>query len=414
MHEENFRPRLSRIMPDMQTTNPMPWRLVIAGCIGMFAATATGSTRAPFLPDMAAELNVSLPAIANLFGLTATVWGISSYIVGSASDRFGRRIFLIVSPVCLALTMLAASQASSYSILAFIIVLAAICCGSYTATALAEVSLRTHSSHQGRALGYVMSGQSLTLLIGIPVAAMLGSRIGWRGTHVALAGLALVAAVSMVLTLYTSVKAKTSSVHHQAHSRNNLRLALTGPIVRLFMALAAERVCFGLSTFYYASYLRTAYELPVSAVAMPLALFAGGNIVGTVLGGQVADRFAYRRISFAVALICAGVIAIPWFLLQSSLTITISLGVAFAFFNALSKPPLMAAMADVPADVRGVIMGLNSSIASIGWMTAALMGGWLYSGIGFVGFGPVMAVMCFVAALIVIPDSRIRTRQNVG
>ena len=275
-------------MPHMQTTNPMPWHLVIAGCIGMFAATATGSTRAPFLPDMAAELSVSLPAIANLFGLTATVWGISSYVIGAASDRFGRRIFLIASPVCLALTMLAASQASSYVMFAFIVILAGACCGSYTATALAEVSLRTHSSHQGRALGYVMSGQSLTLLIGIPVAAMLGSRIGWRGTHVALAGLALFAALSMVLAMYTSTKADIAAVQHRARSEKTLRQVLTGPIVRLFMALAAERVCFGLSTFYYASYLRTAYELPISAVAMPLALFAGGNIAGTLLGGQVA------------------------------------------------------------------------------------------------------------------------------
>jgi len=378
----------------------------------MFAATATGSTRSPFLPDMAAELGVSLPAIANLFGLTATVWGISSYIAGSASDRFGRRVFLIISPACLALTMLAASQANSYMMLAFIVVLAGTCCGSYTSTALAEISLRTHSSHQGRALGYVMSGQSLTLLIGIPVAALLGSRIGWRGTHVALAGLALFAAVCMVLALVTSRTTNTVPVQHNSRARKSLRDALTGPVVRLFIALAAERVCFGLATFYYASYLRTAYELPISAVAVPLALFAVGNIVGTVLGGQVADRFAYRRISFSVALICAGVIAIPWFLLQSSVTITISLGVTFAFFNALSRPSLLAALADVPADVRGVIMGLNSSIASIGWLSAALMGGWLYSGIGFKGFGQVMAVMCLAAALIVIPDSRIRARQN--
>jgi len=74
-------------------------------------------------------------------------------------------------------------------------------------------------------------------------------------------------------------------------------------------------------------------------------LFAIGNITGTVVGGQVADRFAYRRISFAVALVIAGTITLPWFLLQSSVTITVCLGVAFAFFNALSRPSLLAAMA---------------------------------------------------------------------
>lgn len=390
----------------------MPWRLVIAGCIGMFAATATGSTRAPFLTDMAAELGVSLPAIANLFGLTATVWGVSSYVVGAASDRFGRQLFLIASPACLALTMLAASQAQTYAMLAFIIILAAACCGAFTSTVLAEISLRTHNSHQGRALGYVMSGQSLTLLFGIPVAAWLGASLGWRGTHMALAGLALLAAAIMTMALYSSAQASCSK-HPAGRSKASLRDALTGPIIRLFVALVAERLCFGLATFYYASYLRTEYSLPIDAVAVPLALFALGNILGTFVGGQVADRFNHRRISFATALIFAGLIAIPWFMLKSSITVTVSLGVLFAFFNALSRPSLLAAMADVPVGSRGVIMGLNSSIASLGWLTAALVGGWLYSGIGFGGFGPVMATMCTLAALVVLPDSRIRIRALV-
>ncbi len=397
------------IMHDMSTTNPMPWRLVIAGCIGMFAATATGSTRSPFLPDMAAEFAVSLPAVANLFGLTATVWGISSYIVGAASDRFGRRLFLMVSPVCLALTMLAASQAPSYLVLSFIIVLAAMCCGAFTATAMAEVSVRTHSSHQGRALGYVMTGQSLTLLFGIPVAAWLGDSIGWRGVHVALAGLALFAAFSMFAALNTGAST-SSATHNRDNNKVDLSDALTGPVTRLFVALVAERVCFGLATFYYASYLRTVYDMPIKAVALPLGLFALGNIVGTVFGGQVADKFMYRRISFAALLSVAGLIAVPWFMLQSNVNLTITLGVMFAFFNALSRPSLLAAMADVPPQNRGVIMGLNSSIASMGWLTAALLGGWLYAGIGFTAFGPVMLLMCALAALVVVPDSRIRTR----
>jgi len=183
---------------------------------------------------------------------------------------------------------------------------------------------------------------------------------------------------------------------------------MTGPVIRLFLALIAERVCFGLAAFYYASYLRESYRLPIESVALPLVGFALGNIVGTILGGQVADRFPRRRIIFAVALCIAGCVALPWFLWQPSLKITVALGVVFAFFDALARPSLLAALADVPEEVRGVVMGMNSSIASIGWLTAALVGGWFYSGVGFGGFGPFMAVMCFVAAAVVIPDSRVR------
>lgn len=396
----------------MSTSTAMPWRLVIAGCIGFFAATATGSTRAPFLPDIAADLNVSLPAVANLFGVTAASWGISSYLVGYASDRVGRHVFLLAAPVCIALAMFSAAHAQTYPMLLFITICASLCCGAFTATTLAEVSLRVHSSHHGRAFGYVMTGQSLTLLFGIPLAAWLGASIGWRGMHLALAGLAVFAFFFMIFGLRTPAGSPVSG-KPDMQSRTTLREAMTGPVIRLFLALIAERVAFGLAAFYYASYLRTAYGLPIDEVALPLAVFALANICGTFAGGQVADRFPYRRISFAVSLAIAGCVAVPWFLWQPGLLITVILGIFFAFFNAMARPPLLAALADVPADVRGLVMGLNSSIASIGWLTAALVGGWLYAGVGFAGFSPLMAVMCIVGALVVVPDSRLTQRHTV-
>ena len=374
----------------------------------MFAATATGSTRAPCLPDIARDLEVSLPAIANLFGVTATAWGISSYLVGYLIDRIGRRVFLVFSPVLLAMAMFSIAFVESYWTLVAIIVFGGMCCGVYTTAILAEVSLRAHSTFHGRAFGYVLSGQSLTLLFGVPLAAFLGSLIGWRGTHISLSLLALFAVVAMLFALSRPHNTEQITVGNSGMKKASLRDAMTGPVMRLFLALIAERVCFGLAAFYYASYLRESYGLPIESVALPLAGFALGNIVGTILGGQAADRFSRRRIIFAVALCIAGCVALPWFFWQPSLEITVALGVVFAFFNALARPSLLAAIADVPEEVRGVVMGMNNSIASIGWLTAALVGGWFYTGVGFGSFGPFMAVMCFVAAAVVIPDSRKR------
>lgn len=377
----------------------------------MFAATATGSTRSPFLPDIARDLGVSLPAVANLFGVTAASWGIAASVVGYVSDRIGRAPILIGAPVCIALAMLAVSRAASYESLFVIVALAGICCGSFTATILAEVSLRAHVSFHGRAFGYVMAGQSLTLLIGVPLAAWLGARVGWRGTHVALAILATCAVLGILIALRQQ-RPMSDPRHPQQSAKTRLRDVMSGPIVRLFLALITERLCFGLAAFYYASYLRKAYQLPVESVALPLAVFAVANIVGTVVGGQIADRFPFRRISFGVALIASGVVAIPWFLWQSGLMITVFLGALFAFFTALARPSLLASLAEVPAEVRGAVMGLNSGVASIGWLIAALVGGWFYAGIGFQGFGPLMAVMCLAGALLVAPDSRLRQRHS--
>ena len=71
----------------------------------------------------------------------------------------------------------------------------------------------------------------------------------------------------------------------------------------------------------------------------------------------------------------------------------------------------MAALADVPTEVRGVIMGLNGSIASIGWLAASILGGWLYLVVGFKGFGPLILLVYLVGALILLPDYRQKSNQ---
>ena len=382
----------------------MPWALVISCCIGMFAATASSATRAPFLLEMATDFAVDLPAIANLFGLTAVFWGISSFLSGKGADRWGRRIFLIVSPAGLATSLVATVVIQQYWSLVICVAFVSIFCGSFSTASMTEVSLRTDNQQRGRALGWVMSGQSLTLLIGIPLAAWIGAWIGWRGVQISVAGVAILAMIFLLID--ADDKSQTTRAVNKG-KQLTLRQALTGPVVRLFSSSIMERICFGLATFYYPSFLRTVYDLQIEAVALPLVGFAVGNITGTFLGGQLADRFPFRRVSIAGMLLLSGGFALVWFLWTPSLVTTSFLGIGFSLFNALSRPPLMAALADVPTEVRGVIMGLNSSVASIGWLTASVVGGWLYLGIGFKGFGPLTLFICIMGALILLPDRRL-------
>ena len=69
----------------------MPWALLAAASLAMFTAAASGTTRAPFLIDMARDLLVSVPLVANLVAVTSIAWGLASMLAGAGSDRWGRR-----------------------------------------------------------------------------------------------------------------------------------------------------------------------------------------------------------------------------------------------------------------------------------------------------------------------------------
>jgi DHA1 family inner membrane transport protein len=383
------------------TETRFPWALLAAAGLGTFAVTSGGTTRAPFLIDMAADLEVGLPMVANLFGLTSVAWGITSFVAGTGSDRWGRRPFLIGGLVALALALVGVARGEEILTVIVWVAIAGGCSGCFTGVSLAEVSLRVADGQRGRAISWVMSGQSLTLLVGVPLAAWIGAGIGWRGVHLCVAALALVAALAMFLTTRPSATSTAAADLHAAR-RPSLKLALTGPVIRLLASVVAERICFGLAAVYYATFLQTVHALSLQALAPPLVVFALGNILGTLQGGRLADRLANRRLTFALAMIVSAAVAMALFAWAPSLAVTVPLAFAYAFFNALSRPSLMALLTAVPAEVRGTVMGLNSTAASLGWLGAAALGGWMLTTIGFAGFGPLIAVMAVAAAALSI------------
>lgn len=380
---------------------PMPWAMLAAGCLAMFAASSSGTTRAPFLLDMARDLAASLPLVANLMAATSIAWGVSSLAAGAGSDRVGRRPFLVGAPLGLAACLVLLSLARSYAGVALWATAAGACAGAFTGVIMAEASARTVNQQRGRALGWIMAGQSLALLVGVPLAAWMGTWLSWRGVHQVVAGVAVLAALGLFATTL-----RPAPDAGGGGPRASLRGAMTPPVLRLLAMGVAERICYGLTVVYFATFLQVTYGLSPAGVALPLAVFAIGNILGTVLGGQVADRLPDRSRSFAWAMLAAGAAAILLFGWTPGLPGTVAFGFLYALVSAVARPPLMAALANVPDHVRGTVLGLNVTSASIGWLGAASLGGWIMAGVGFWGFGPFAAAMAVMGAVLALSGRR--------
>jgi predicted MFS family arabinose efflux permease len=177
-----------------------------------------------------------------------------------------------------------------------------------------------------------------------------------------------------------------------------LRAALSLPVIRLLGMGIMERICYGLTAVFFATFLQQTYGLALQDVAVPLAIFASGNILGTILGGQLADKLPNRARTYAVAMVASGAAALALFGWQASLTVSVGLGFVYVFLNAIARPAMLASLATVPEHVRGTVMGLNVTCSSIGWMGAAGLGGLMVATQGFGGFGPLTAVVAAMGA----------------
>jgi DHA1 family inner membrane transport protein len=230
-----------------------------------------------------------------------------------------------------------------------------------------------------------MTGQSLTLVVGVPLAAYVGSMIGWRGWNICMGGLALAGSLSLLVTV-----GRSGTAGHGARAPS-IAKALSRPVMALLAIGIAERICYGLATVYFATFLQEIYGLP-------LAIFALGNIAGTILGGQIADRLRDRLLTFAVAMALSAGAALALFLWHPAPWISVALGVVYSLLNAIGRPSYMAALANVPEEVRGTVLGLNGATASVGWIGAAALGALMISTVGFEGFGPLAALLGLLGA----------------
>jgi DHA1 family inner membrane transport protein len=340
--------------------------------------------------------------VANLVSFTATSWGVASAVAGSLSDRIGRRWMLVGGLFALSTAMLCQSMAGNFLWVAVWATLAGACSGTFTGVVYAEVSARVEDYQRGRALGWVMTGQSLTLVVGVPLAAYIGSIIGWRGWNVCMAGLALAGAVALVATV-----SRSPTAGHGARTPS-LRSALSRQVIGLLSTGICERICYGLATIYFATFLQEIYGLSLAGIAIPLALIALGNIGGTVLGGQIADRLRDRLRTFAIAMVLQAAAALALFLWHPGATVSVVLGFLYALVNAIGRPSYMAALANVPERVRGTVLGLNGASASVGWVGAAALGAIMISTVGFEGFGPLAAILSLTGAAGAMANRRMK------
>jgi predicted MFS family arabinose efflux permease len=371
-----------------------------------FLVTGSGIALSPFLLDIARDLGTTLAAVANLVAGMSITWGAVSVVAGAASDRIGRRPVLVAAVLTLGAARIGLALSQSYGTAGMWQLLAGVGGGGFMGTVFATVSDRVPAAQRGRALGWVITGQSLSLVIGVPLVTLLGAVGGWRAAVAAHAGTTLLGAGA----LWLAVPGRRAAPAPPGQPGRILRGLVGRRILALLLASTMERTCFAAMAVYLATFLLTTYGVAMQALALALALVALGNLAGNVLGGWLADRVTARPLAFAATSAATGTLALPLMLWRPGLTVSVLLGFAYSLANAAGRPALMAALSEVPAEVRGALLGLNVTMSSLGWLGATALGGWLIGRHGFGSLGILAATAAGTGALLAAAAWRARPR----
>ncbi|HEY3062887.1 MAG TPA: MFS transporter [Chloroflexota bacterium] len=376
--------------------------LLLALSGGALLATATTIGITPFLLDMARDLDADLAAAGNLVAIQSLAWGAASVFAGAASDRFGRRPILALGCLLLAISGIGVAIADSYAAVALWRLLGGIGGGAYMGTVFATVSDHVAPAHRGRSLGWVMTGQSVALVLGVPAMTLAGAAAGWRGA-------VLVHAVAMlggsVLVWFAVPHGRAR--HTQAPLSGRALTQLVGPrVLALLLSGTAERVCYSAFAVFLPTYLLIQFSIDPPTLAIGLALVAVGNFIGNVLGGQLTDRLRAPQLVIVGSMVLAGLLAVPVLSWSPSVAVAVALGFAYTLANAASRPAVYALLSNVSAEARGAVLGLNVTFASVGWLAATILGGYVVSTAGFGALGVLTLCCGLVGAVLALAHWR--------
>jgi len=369
----------------MSARLPRPLLALATG--STFLVTTTGSSLAPYLRSVASDLGHDLSAVSGLIAVQALAWGFFSLVAGSLSDRIGRRPILIAALLVIGIARVAFALTHDYAVALAMQVVTGLGGGAFMATVFAVVSDRTPPELRGSALGWVMTGQSLSLVLGVPLITLLGDFGGWR-VAVAAHGASLIAVAGVAAA---ALGADPPHDHHADHARVSLRQTLTAPMVLLLVAGTMERIGFATMAVYFALFLQTSYAISFSTLALATLVVALGNLLGNTIGGRLANHRDHRVPIFAGAIGIAALIAVPMLLWPVALWVSVALGALYSGINAVGRPAFMASLSDVPREVRGALLGFNVTMASLGWLVAGAVGGYLVTHAGFDAVGTMCA-----------------------
>lgn len=345
-----------------------PWTALAALSFGNFVI-GTGTLAVPgMLPLLAEGIGVPLALAGQLVTVFAMAVCFGAPLLAGATSRIDRRNLLAATQLLFALGHLASALVSSFAPMLLARVLSAGGAALFSAQAAATAALLVAPTARGRAIGVVFLGWTLAAVLGLPLAAYVGSAFGWRtGFGLITAGAALAAAAVWMFV--------PAGLRVQPLDRAAWRAIFTNPQLVSVLGVSALITSAGWTVFVYlVPALRALVGASPETISLLLAAFGGMGIVGNVLALRFVDRLgAARVVLLGMLATLAGLLL--WLGAEDALAVATLALLAFGFGGFASISAQQARLASLAPAQAPASIALNSSAVYLGQAVGSAGGG---------------------------------------
>lgn len=390
---------------------------LVALALGGVAIGLTEFVAMGLLPDIARGLLPQEYAQSSSGAVARAGWMITAYALGvvvgapliaALSARLPRKRLVLGLLVLFAVGTVGSALAPTFDLVLVARFAAALPHGAYFGAAGLLAASLMGPGNEARGFATVLSGLTVSNVIGVPLITRLGQATSWRVAYLVIAGvfvLTLLAVLAVVPEVAAAVDGSPAAELRSLRTSQVWLVAATGAV--------------GFAGFFAVdSYIApvTTDVAGLSAATVPWALVAVGlgMTVGNALGGWFADRDLRRSMIIGFV---AMIVSIAAFSLVASNRVGLFVGAFLVGATSLYLGPvLQARLITVAPGAQLMGAAVNQSAMNIANSLGAALGSVaIAAGLGYLAparVGAVLAVLGLVLGLVSFAVGR-RTRERV-
>ena len=365
---------------------------LLALALSAFAIGTTEFVIMGLLPDVAANLHVSIPSAGWLISGYALGVAIGAPVMAMLTARLPRKRTLLLLMLIFILGNLLCATASGYSFLMLARVVTALCHGAFFGIGAVVASRLVAPERQASAVALMFTGLTLANVLGVPLGTWFGQLYGWRATFWAVSGIGLLAFIALMISLPVDKDEKPVSLMREVQALNNGKLWLS-----LLTTVWFSAAMFALFS-YIAPMLIHITGISADGVSWTLFLMGAGLTLGNTLGGRLADRKLPLSLLLSFSLLTVFSLLFRWSsgeILLAEITLFLWSMAAFSLV-----PALQINVVRYGHDAPHLVSTLNISAFNLGNALGAWLGGVVIENSAGLRGVPVAAAILAVAGLL--------------
>lgn len=341
-------------------------KLLVTFTVGVFLLGMMELIISGILELMSDDLGISVAVTGQLITVYAVSFALFGPILVKLTEKYKPKPVILISLVVFIFGNVIFGLSETFLMLALGRVVTAMAAAIFIVKILDMTVMLSEPSVRGKMIALVYMGFSAANVFGIPIGTLVGTLFGWRIIFLLVIILSLLVGIGLTL-LVPDKESQDKESTTKTHIKNMRNVIL---YIGVTMAvLIGNYIVLG-----YISPLMTSNGFTIENVSIALFIAGAGGMAGTVLGGNLVDRFGSRKtIIVMMVLFSLTMLIMP---LLYSIPILFYINLFFwSLFQWSTSPAVQSGLVDNVDGSAASVFSWNMSGLNLGIGIGAVIGG---------------------------------------